>query len=235
MASDREDLLKLGVLRLQKLSAAIHEQGTKLEHKRRRKSRRDTAACALLVRMKSLLDVYIYAAETARPQPAFVLLRSMFETVLLGSWCLSNRDRAQLYFDAGRGEACRNAKRVLKHIENSNATEEIKMETAQLAQELHLLKSQIPGPKKLAHEAGLDDVYDVIWGALSASTHGNFFGSVSAEHENLISPEGDPTSVLGVNGLAEVFVIGMLNLHGSWLTKRELWDLSPMREYVMKV
>jgi hypothetical protein len=143
--------------------------------------KRDNRTVALRHICEESVDIAkacVHVSDNDLPIAARVLDRALFERIVFGKWVAESEENADRFTNASLEEGVRQLRKYLdrgvgKIIRTStgeNVTEEFRNS--------HKFKEILRAPKfeDMAREAGMEDIYTMLYGPMSMLSHGNSFG-----------------------------------------------------------
>ena len=202
---------------LERLVQACKGRIDHLSEKRNPQDLRDQVLIITLARVLKYCDAYLLLARQGFGEPAACLLRSVLEGNLWIRWSLMSLDNAQRYFDAGKGEGIRMLDLLLsKNLMRIEHAPDPQLIRTMLKDSLK--KERLPKWDVMANQAGLGDLYALVYPFLSAMAHGSLLFLGERMEKKTVSPDANWDNI-------GPFVPWVHNLVSDCLAVSERWVL----------
>ncbi len=186
---------------------------------------RDQVATISLARILKYTDAFLLLVRNGYGEPAACLLRSVFEGYLWIRWSLLSAENAQTYFDSGKGEGIRLLEKLISRgLFEARDRSSGKVPDKDLIRTM--LKDELKGsrPPKwddMAKQAGLSDIFVLIYPMLSGMAHGSLLFLGERMERGTVSPDANWDSIEPFLPMAHNLVLDSLRVTEHWILHRE--------------
>ncbi|GMV42258.1 MAG: hypothetical protein AMXMBFR64_39740 [Myxococcales bacterium] len=218
-----DEVLRRQAEQFREMLAEARQLAAALESKRRREARTDQAIAFLFCRALKFFDAYVCLVEARLGEPAAALVRSLYETSLLLRWVVRGERNAVGFFVGGQDEGGRTVRRLTKLLASSDV-DLPDLPPPSVWTEEERRSPRPPGWEKLASAVGLGDLHDLIYGMLSAYSHGNAMGFGEHFARRTITGGPSPYDLQPLFPVANNVFLDCQRVYRTWIVERRVHE-----------